>query len=112
MEGGSCSSCSDNACNTYQWSKDDITKLIIYLLRLLYNKGQCNTDNSVISRELEGLEGTVIEEGGLVQNDLQMLIQLLLYLLKLSYRKCPCCGQTCPAKTYSCCTQTCTNNTL
>eukprot|EP00108_Taenia_solium_P003827 TsM_000402600 transcript=TsM_000402600 gene=TsM_000402600 len=79
MEGGTCSSCSSNACNAYQWSRDGINRLVIYLLKGLNNKGQCNTNNSVISGELGGLEGAVIEEGALVQSDLQKLIQLLFY---------------------------------
>ncbi|KAL5961292.1 hypothetical protein TSMEX_010975 [Taenia solium] len=107
MEGGNCGSCSSNACNTYQWSRDDISKLVIYLLKELYSKGQCNTNNSVISGELGGLEGAVTEEGALVQSDLIKLIQLLFYLLKLRYQRCSCCGHTSPTKTYSCCTQTC-----
>lgn len=112
MEGGSCSSCSSNTCGTTQWSRDDLTKLIIYLLKWLYSRGQCNNDTSVISRELEGIEGTVIEEGVLVQSDLQKLLQLLFYLLRNRCQRCSCCGQPCPSKTYSSCNQSCCGNTL
>ncbi|KAL5970211.1 hypothetical protein TSMEX_002051 [Taenia solium] len=62
------------------------------------NKGQCNTNSSVISRELEGLEGAVLEESGLTQSDLQKLIQLLFYLLRTRSPRCSCCGQTCPTE--------------
>lgn len=111
MEGGNCSTCSSNTCNTNQWARDDIVKLMMHLLRWLCNRGQCNNNSEVVGRALEGLEGSVLEESTITESDLQKLILLLFYLLRMRNQRCSCCGQTCPARTCSCCGQTCPAST-